>query len=96
LPLLGKRFRVAGALERKIAPIVGISRRHPSWVHRRRMAAQDRKEDRAMTSVIERNGISGLLLRGAVIAFAAVMFGCAPKAAAAQSDVSATLSPSAR
>jgi len=60
------------------------------------MAAQNRKEDRAMTSVIERNGISGLLLRGAVIAFAAVMFGCTPKAAAVQAHVSATISPSAR
>jgi len=94
--LLGKRFRVAGALERMIAPIVGMRRRHPSWVHRRRMAAQNRKEDRAMTSAIERNGISGLILRGAVIAFAAVMFGCAPKAAGAQADLSATITMAAR
>ena len=29
---------------------------------------------------LERNGISGLLLRGVVIALAVVIFGCAPKA----------------
>jgi len=29
---------------------------------------------------IERNGLSGLALRVALIALAAVMFGCAPKA----------------
>lgn len=28
---------------------------------------------------IERNGLSGLALRIAMIAFAAIMFGCAPK-----------------
>ena len=49
-----------------------------------------------MTSLIERNGISGLILRGAVIAFAAVMFGCAPKTPAAQAGVSATVSVAAR
>jgi hypothetical protein len=30
-------------------------------------------------SSIERNGLTGLALRAALIAFAAVMFGCAPK-----------------
>jgi hypothetical protein len=29
---------------------------------------------------VERNGISGLVLRSAVIALAVLMFGCAPKA----------------
>jgi hypothetical protein len=48
-----------------------------------------------MTSV-ERNGLSGLLLRGVVIALAAVVFGCAPKAPAAQADVSAAISVAAR
>ena len=42
-----------------------------------------------MASLVERNGLSGLVLRGVVIAFAAVMFGCAPKAPVAQADVSA-------
>ncbi len=37
-----------------------------------------------MASLVERNGLSGLVLRGVVIAFAAVMFGCAPKAPVAQ------------
>lgn len=32
---------------------------------------------------IERNGLSGLALRTAVIAVAALMFGCAPKTPAA-------------
>jgi len=49
-----------------------------------------------MASIIERNGISGLLLRGAVIAFAVVMFGCAPKAPVAQADASATIAVEAR
>jgi hypothetical protein len=48
-----------------------------------------------MTNV-ERNGLSGLLLRGVVIALAAVMFGCAPKAPAAQTDMSVALSVAAR
>ena len=39
-----------------------------------------------MASLIERNGLSGLVLRGAVIASAAVKFGCAPKAPVARSD----------
>ena len=30
---------------------------------------------------IHRNGLSGLALKVAVIAFAAIMFGCAPRAA---------------
>jgi hypothetical protein len=34
---------------------------------------------------IERNGLSGLALRVALIALAAAMFGCAPKAPAANS-----------
>ena len=42
-----------------------------------------------MASLIERNGLSGLVLRGAVIASAAVKFGCAPKAPVAQSDAPA-------
>jgi hypothetical protein len=46
-------------------------------------AAQHGKEDQVMT-VIQRNGISGLVLRLATIAAAAIMFGCAPKADAAQ------------
>jgi hypothetical protein len=45
---------------------------------------------------VERNGLSGLLLRGVVIALAAVMFGCAPKAPAAQTDIAATISVAAR
>ena len=45
---------------------------------------------------VERNGLSGLLLRGVVIALAVVMFGCAPKAPAAQADMSATLAIAAR
>jgi hypothetical protein len=49
-----------------------------------------------MTSVVERNGISGLILRGVLIAFAVVMFGCAPKAPAARADMSATISVAAR
>ena len=48
-----------------------------------------------MTNV-ERNGLSGLLLRGVVIALAVVMFGCAPKTPAAQTDMSATISIAAR
>jgi hypothetical protein len=65
-------------------------------MHRRQTAAQNGKEDQVMTSGIERNGISGLILRGGVIAFAAVMFGCAPKAPLAQADVTATISVAAR
>lgn len=42
-----------------------------------------------MASLVERNGLSGLVLRGVVIAFAAAMFGCAPRAPVAQADVSA-------
>jgi hypothetical protein len=45
---------------------------------------------------VERNGLSGLLLRGVVIALAVVMFGCAPKAPAAQADMAATISVTAR
>jgi hypothetical protein len=47
---------------------------------------------------IERNGLSGLVLRGVVIALAAVMFGCALKAppAEAQATTSATLVIAAR
>jgi hypothetical protein len=48
-----------------------------------------------MTS-IDRNGISGLLLRGAVIALAAVMFGCAPKAPVAKTDTPAEIAIAAR
>jgi hypothetical protein len=33
---------------------------------------------------IERNGMSGLVLRATLIALAAVMFGCAPKALPAE------------
>jgi len=33
---------------------------------------------------IERNGLSGLALRATLIALAAVMFGCAPKAPPAE------------
>ena len=51
-----------------------------------------------MTSVVERNGISGLVLRGVVIAFAAVMFGCVPKAppAEAQPSTSVTIMVASR
>ena len=47
-------------------------------------------------SRIERNGLSGLLLRGAVIVLAAVMFGCAPKAMASQAGALATISAPGR
>jgi hypothetical protein len=43
---------------------------------------------------VERNGLSGLLVRGAVIALAVVMFGCAPKAPAG--DISSTISIASR
>jgi hypothetical protein len=43
---------------------------------------------------VERNGLSGLLVRGAVIALAVVMFGCAPRAPVA--DVPSTISVAAR
>ena len=45
---------------------------------------------------IERNGLSGLALRVALIAFAAVMFGCAPKASSANTDVTAPVVIAAR
>ena len=45
---------------------------------------------------IERNGLSGLLLRGAVIAFAAAIFGSAPKVPPAQADALSTISVAAR
>jgi hypothetical protein len=47
-----------------------------------RVLPGNREGGRVMTNVIDRNGISGLVLRGVVITLAAVMFGCAPKAAA--------------
>jgi hypothetical protein len=37
---------------------------------------------------VERNGISGLVLRSAVIAFAVLMFGCAPTPPAAEAPAS--------
>jgi hypothetical protein len=40
---------------------------------------------------IERNGMSGLALRIAVIALAVVMFGCAPKAPSANTDATAPI-----
>lgn len=39
---------------------------------------------------IERNGMSGLVLRATLIALAAVMFGCAPKAPPAEADATAS------
>jgi hypothetical protein len=35
-------------------------------------------------TAIDRNGISGLVLRGVVITLASVMFGCVPKAPPAE------------
>jgi hypothetical protein len=37
---------------------------------------------------IERNGVSGLILRATLIALAAVMFGCAPKTPPAEATTS--------
>jgi hypothetical protein len=45
---------------------------------------------------IERNGLSGLALRAALIALAAVMFGCAPKAPQAEASASAPIVTAAR
>ena len=45
---------------------------------------------------IERNGLSGLALRAALIALAAVMFGCAPKAPSADADITAPIVVAAR
>jgi hypothetical protein len=47
-------------------------------------------------TAIERNGLSGLALRAALIAFAAVMFGCAPKAPSADASTTAPLIVAAR
>lgn len=45
---------------------------------------------------IERNGVSGLLLRSVVIVLATVMFGCAPTTPAGQADVSGAVSAAGR
>ena len=45
---------------------------------------------------IERNGMSGLILRVTLIALAAVMFGCAPKAPPAEAGASAPIVVAAR
>jgi hypothetical protein len=46
---------------------------------------------------IERNGLSGLALRAAFIALAALMFGCAPKApSSASTDTPAPIVVAAR
>ena len=45
---------------------------------------------------IERNGLSGLALRAALIALAAVMFGCTPKAPSANADTTAPIVVAAR
>ena len=45
---------------------------------------------------IERNGMSGLVLRATLIALAAVMFGCAPKAPPADASAPATIVVAAR
>lgn len=46
-------------------------------------------------TTIARNGISGLVLRIATITFAAVMFGCAPKASVDEAHHSAAFLASA-
>ena len=47
-------------------------------------------------TAIERNGMSGLALRVTLIALAAVMFGCAPKAPPADAGATAPIVVAAR
>ncbi len=45
---------------------------------------------------IERNGLSGLALRATLIAIAALMFGCAPKASPANAGAAAPVEIASR
>jgi hypothetical protein len=45
---------------------------------------------------IERNGLSGLALRAALITLAAVMFGCAPRAPQADASIQTPVVVAAR
>ena len=87
--MIGKRFGVA-ARAFKLFRVFCRSAGASSVLGSQGRKLPRKQEGGCVMTGIERNGMSGLVLRVTMIALAAVMFGCAPKAPPAEADATAS------